>query len=90
MRENNYRIKYREGNFEVEVQGDKDWVEKKFKELMEGKPIIFRKTTQEETETLPTSLVEFVRAKGNPKGHPDIAIIFSYWLHKRKKNEIVQ
>lgn len=33
MGETNYRIKYRKGDFEIEIEGDKDWVEKEFKEL---------------------------------------------------------
>lgn len=83
MNDTNYRIKYRKGDFEVEVQGDKDWVEKKFKELTEGK-VVAPEATTPKVEGIPTSLVEFVKAKGNPSGHNDIAIIFSYWLHKKQ------
>lgn len=84
MSETNYRIRYRKGDFEVEVQGDKDWVEKKFKELTEGKVVTLEGITPE-VEALPTSLVEFVKAKGNPRKHTDIAIVFSFWLHKKEK-----
>ncbi|MCP8309424.1 MAG: hypothetical protein H3Z53_09965 [archaeon] len=84
MNEINYRIKYRKGDFEVEVQGDKEWVEKKFKELAEGK-VVAPEAPTPEVKVLPTSLVEFIKAKGNPSEHTDIAILFSYWLHKKEK-----
>jgi len=82
--ETNYRLKYRKGDFEVDVQGDKTWVENKFKELTEGK-LIGLEELPPETKGLPTSLVEFIRAKGNPSKHPDITIVFSYWLHKKEE-----
>lgn len=84
MSETSYRIRYRKDNFEVEVQGDKEWVEKKFKELTEDKTIA-PQTIVSKAEVLPTSLVEFIKNKGNPSSHTDIAIIFSYWLHKKEK-----
>lgn len=84
MSESNYRIKYKKGDFEVDVQGDKAWVEKKFKELTEGEVVAPEKITPEVKE-LPTSLGEFIRAKGNPSGHTDRSMIFSYWLHKKEK-----
>jgi hypothetical protein len=84
MSETSYRIRYRKDNFEVEVQGDKEWVEKKFKELTEGKAVALE-TTVPKAGVLPTSLVEFIKAKGNPSDHTDIAVIFSYWLHKKEK-----
>lgn len=82
MNETNYRIKYSEGNFEVEVQGDKEWVEKKFAELMDKKPSGVTKETKEEEES--TTLVEFIEIKGNPKKNTDIATVFAYWLLKRE------
>lgn len=84
MSETNYRLKYRKGDFEVEVQGDKGWVEKKFKELTEQKVSIPEVTTPE-GKALPMSLVEYVRAKGNPDGHSDLSMIFAYWLHHKRK-----
>ena len=85
MGETNYRIKYRKGDFEVEVQGDKAWVEKKFNELTEGKVVAPEEKITPEVKVLPTSLVEFIKAKGNPSRHTDIAIVFSYWLQKKEK-----
>lgn len=82
--ETNYRLKYRKGDFEVDVQGDKTWVENKFKELTEGK-LVTMEEAPPKVEGLPESLGEFIRARGNPSKHGDIAIVFSYWLHKKEK-----
>lgn len=85
-----YKIKLKKDNFEVEVQGDKEWVEKKFAELTsvkgQGEPkhetgskdIQFEKTQ---------SLVEFFNSKGNPSGHANITVVCAYWLLKAKKVE---
>lgn len=90
MSETNYRIKYKKGNFEVEVQGDKDWVEAKFKELttkeitIVGAKVPKIEGAKIEEMTLPSSLAEFIRQKGSPSRHSDLVIIFGYWLfHKR-------
>lgn len=77
MTETGYRIKYRKGDFEIEFQGDKEWVEKKFKELT-GEKVV--EPIALVAKALPDSLVEFLKMKGNPKEHNDITIIFSYWL----------
>lgn len=84
MNENNYRIKYRKGDFEVEVQGNKDWVEKKFAELT-SKEIAVKGTNVLRTEGMPGSLGEFLDMKGNPKKHTDISAVFAYWLLKADK-----
>jgi len=86
MSAQNYRIKVRKGDFEVEVQGDKDWVEGKYKEL----------TTQEKTVSLgvqtaakgmPETLGELLDLKGNPSKHTDSMAVFAYWMYKvEKKN----
>lgn len=82
MSETNYRIRYRKGDFEVELQGDKAWVEKKFEELVKSKTVI-SKGVVPQAKVLPDSLVEFLKKKGNPRSHRDKAVIFSYWLfHK--------
>lgn len=82
MNEAVYKIRYRKGDFEIEIQGDKEWVEAKFKEIIREK-ITAPMAITAETRVLPDSLVEFLRGKGNPKEHTDIAIVFSYWLfHK--------
>jgi len=82
MTETSYKIRYRKGDFEIELQGDKDWVEEKFKEFIEGKIVELAALTTK-AKTLPDSLVEFLKSKGDPKEHTDRITIFSYWLfHK--------
>lgn len=99
MDESPYRIKYRKNDFEIEVQGDKEWVEEKFEELTKGtyheKTSTATKSTSEGSpDAEPTkvtnpqlSVVEFLRTKGNPKRHTDRVLIFCYWLHHFKKIE---
>jgi hypothetical protein len=88
MSELNYRIRYRKGDFEVEVQGDKTWVEAKFKELTtpETSPrvqLMVKPTAV--AEELPESLAEFLNQLGNPSPHSTLVVIFGYWLiHKEK------
>ena len=94
MSDPNYRIRYKKGDFEVEVQGDKAWVETKFDGLKKDMPTKTQDAPthlgSEETTptaiatTLPTSMVEFIKAKGNPSEHTDIEVIFSYWLLKKE------
>ncbi|MEM3580195.1 MAG: hypothetical protein QXH40_04985 [Candidatus Bathyarchaeia archaeon] len=79
MTETSYRFKYKKGDFEIEIQGDKEWVEKKFKEVM-GEKIIEPATLIAKVKALPDSLVEFLKIKGDPKEHIDRIIVFSYWL----------
>jgi hypothetical protein len=89
MNEATYRIKYKKGNFEVEVQGDKEWVEEKFEELTNEEQPISSSIKEEKTvEDLPKTLVEFLEIRGNPKKHTDIAAVFAYWLLKAEKTSI--
>lgn len=92
LSEPTYRIKLKRADFEVEVQGDKAWVETKFRELMTtevAKPLA---ATQVTTPTvtaqpaLPESLAEFLKSKGSPKAHSALVVVFGYWLfHKQKQ-----
>ncbi|MCX8000384.1 MAG: hypothetical protein N3A69_15765 [Leptospiraceae bacterium] len=85
MTETSYKIKYRKGDFEIELQGDKEWVEKKFKDFIEEK-IVEPTAIVAKAKALPDSLVEFLKSKGDPKEHIDRIIIFSYWLfHKENQ-----
>ncbi|MHA1289884.1 MAG: hypothetical protein ACTSPB_21090 [Candidatus Thorarchaeota archaeon] len=86
MSDPTYRIRFRKDDFEVEVQGDKDWVETKFRELMkigtgeEIKP----PTPPTSPGDLPVSLAEFIRQKGNPTEHSQLVVLFGYWcIHKK-------
>lgn len=88
MLEANYSIRYKKGDIEIEVQGDKEFVEEKFKELLEFKSV----TVSEETVSPPStksqertgkrmSLAEFLKTK-NPKGHDDTILVFGYFIEK--------
>jgi hypothetical protein len=93
MSDANYRIRYKKGDFEVEVQGDKTWVEGKFEEFRKELPTKApppthsgsQPTTQTAVDTtLPASLAEFIIAKGNPNEHTDIEVLCAYWLLKKE------
>jgi len=81
MSETNYRIRYKKDNFEIEVQGDKAWVEKKLEEL-KSKEIGIAGEKRGEAAGMPKTLVEFLGKKGNPKKDTDITAVFAYWLLK--------
>lgn len=86
MSDVNYRIKVRKGDFEVEVQGDKVWVESKFKELTtQGVAVSIAKEV--EAKGMPATLGEFLDQKGNPSKHTDSIAVFAYWLFKVEKME---
>lgn len=93
MSEANYRIRYKKRDFEIEVQGDKAWVEEKFEQLKKdilskatipGSASSQTSTPIIEGTTLTGSLVEFIRKMGNPRGHRNRALLFAYWLFKRE------
>jgi len=88
MLEVNYSIKYKKGDLEIEVQGDKAFVEEKFKELLELKSVTVSKETVSPPSTKPQgetgkrmSLAEFLKTK-NPKGHDDKILVFGYFIEK--------
>lgn len=82
-----YRIRLRKGDFEIEVQGDKDWVEKKFEELKTEKISIAEVKEAEKPKGMPETLGEFLGLKGNPQKHTDTVAVFGYWLFKVEKIE---
>lgn len=88
MLETTYSIKYRKGDLEIEVQGDKAFVVEKFEELLALKPIVASKesavsspiqVTNEASKKM--SLAEFVKTK-KPKGHDDKILVFGYFIEK--------
>lgn len=92
MTDNTYRIKLKIGEKEFEVEGDKDFVEEKYKELMELL-IDISPSNQEEkpleskselrgTETL----VEFVKRK-NPKSYNEYAIVIARYYEIEYEKE---
>lgn len=88
MLENTYSIKYKKGDLEIEVQGDKAFVEGKFKELIEMKPASAPKEASVQPSIKPQdetgkkmSLAEFLKTK-SPKGHDDKILVFGYFVEK--------
>jgi hypothetical protein len=76
-----YRIRLRNGDFEVEVQGDKEWVENKFKELTTEK-VAIAGIVETKTLGLPETLGEFLDQKGNPQKHTDVTAVYAFWLFR--------
>lgn len=86
MNEMLYRIKLKKGDFEVEVEGDKSWVESKFKQLT-TEEIGFAGAIETMPEGMPETLGEFLDQKGNPQKHTELVVVFAYWLFKVEKME---
>jgi len=92
-----YRIRIKNGNAEIEVEGDKDFVEKHIGELKNELLKFIRKMpiedsgkviekTNEELENI--SLAEFYKLK-SPKDHNETVMVFAYWMtEKENKKEI--
>jgi hypothetical protein len=79
-----YRIRVKREDFEVELQGDKEWVEAKFKELTTEK--FFPKSIKPaEMGAMPQTIGEFLDTKGDPSKHTDATAVFAYWLFKVEK-----
>jgi hypothetical protein len=79
-----YRISVKRGDFEVEVQGDREWVERKYKELTTER-IAIPAPENIKTEEMPGTIGEFLDIKGNPSKHTDSVTVFAYWLFKVEK-----
>lgn len=81
-----YRIRVKKGDLEVEVEGDKQWVEGKFEELTSEKSYA-SVTVESHAQAMPNTLVEFLEAKGNPQKHTELITVFAYWLLKAERME---
>lgn len=79
-----YKIRVKKGDSEVEVQGDKEWVEAKYKELTVEKGAGMTPEF-EESKSLPQTLGEFLDERGDPSKHTDSTAVFAYWLFKVEK-----
>lgn len=84
MNDSIYRIKVKKGEVEVEVQGDKVWVEEKIKELT-SQEISTSFSKEILAKGMPETLGEFLDQKGNPSKHTDSMAVFAYWLFKVEK-----
>jgi hypothetical protein len=78
-----YKIRFRKGDFEAEAQGDRDWVERKFKELVSED---FKASLPKELShgDMTDTLGEFLDIKGNPQKHTDVVAVYAYWLFKKE------
>jgi len=86
MREVRYAIKYKKGDVEIEVQGDKDFVENKFRELLSLKTSALSSISRGKLESISTkkgrvSITEFLKGK-IIKSHADRVLVFGYYLKK--------
>ena len=84
-----FKIKVKKGDIEIEVQGDENFVTKKYDEIWNklSKPVAIEveapaKEFIEVTE-LPETLPTFLEQKGNPDAYNDITMIFAYWLYHK-------
>jgi hypothetical protein len=97
MTDRQYRIRVRKGETEFEVEGDKEFVEKHFKDFsakireppaklpsIEG--VTPAPTPEKEVPLDNLSLAEFYKWK-NPKNFNEVVVVFAYWLTKRKGKE---
>jgi len=86
MREVQYGIKYKKGEVEIEVQGDKDFVENKFRELLSLETSALSSIPKEKPKSTSTkkgriSITEFLKGK-TIKSHTDRVLVFGYYLEK--------
>jgi len=84
---NLYKIKYRKGDVEFEIQRDKKWVEEKYAEFTKIFDSEAQNKVQQVTDPedhLPMSIAEFLRSKKDVKTHTDEFVIFSYWLYHKE------
>lgn len=93
MIETHYSIKYKKDDVEIEVHGDKAFVEEKFKELLELKQVISKEIPVSlENKSLDAggkkvSLAEFLRTK-KTKSHAEKILAFGYFLDKVKRDSL--
>jgi hypothetical protein len=98
MTEQNYRIRIKHGEVEIEAEGDKEFVEKHIEEFKKEMLKIAKELPPKEvTPEIPRkeidwgelSLGEFYKQK-QPKNHNKTVVVFAYWLTKRKGQEEFQ
>lgn len=86
-----YSIKFKKDNIEIEVCGDKSFVESKFKELIElrstGELEVKKPNAGLQVENVidkRPSLAEFVKSR-TYKGHSELILLFAYFLEKSER-----
>ena len=97
MNEQNYRIRIKRGEVEIEVEGDKEFVEKHIEEFKKEMPKIAKELPPKEKTVIPEtqkekveleglSLAEFYKQK-KPKDHNETVVVFAYWLTVKENKE---
>ncbi|MDY6985710.1 MAG: hypothetical protein SVE93_04825 [Candidatus Thermoplasmatota archaeon] len=98
MTDQNHRIRIKRGEVEIEVEGDKEFVEKHIEEFKKEIPNIAKElspkeklippqeVSPEENELEGLSLAEFYKQK-QPKDFNETAVVFAYWLTKKEGKE---
>ena len=97
MTEQNYRVRIKLGEVEIEAEGDKEFVEKHIedfkkempkiaKELPSKEKAVISEIPKERVEFEKLSLPEFYKQK-QPKDHNETVVVFAYWLTKKEGEE---
>ena len=95
MTEQNYRIRIKLGEVEIEAEGDKDFVEKHIEEFRKEMPRIAKELPSKEvTPEIPRerielgklSIAEFYKER-KPKGDIEVAVTIAYYLTVSGKRE---
>ena len=93
MTEQNYRIRIKQDAIEIEVEGDKEFVERHIEEFKKVLPKIAKELPTKEVLEIPKgealeglSLAEFYKKK-QPKDYNETVVVFAYWLAKKKGQE---
>lgn len=95
MSEQNYRIRIKLGEVEIEAEGDKEFVEKHIGEFKKEMPQVAKglpskevtpEIPREKLELERLSLAEFYKQK-IPRDYNETAVVFAYWLTKKEKKE---
>lgn len=95
LTERNYKIKIREGNYEFEIEGDKEFVElyyTKIKEDFLKNGVVERIVLNEEVSNLKLknlSMIDFYKLK-EPQNHNDVILVIAYWLFSMENIEEFQ
>jgi hypothetical protein len=97
MAEQNYRIRIKLGEIEIEAEGDKEFVEKHIEEFRKEMPKISKELPSKEKPILPEipreevelehlSISEFYKQR-QPKDNNETVVVFAYWLTKKERKE---
>lgn len=84
MSERNYKIKIKEGNFEFEIEGDKNFVEKYYTQikddLLNNNSILFQKShhIEDQINIKEETMLDFYKLK-RPENHNENLLIIAYW-----------